>query len=79
MWVIESSESGEWVMSTLKAYATRALNAIVRRRRTWARRGSVRMLGTPEAVAAAVRYVVDQQGSPMAVWERLRAGEGGQL
>ena len=49
-----------------KAYASRALNHD-RSRRRWARGGNARRLGDPQSVRAAIRYVVDGQGPPMAV------------
>jgi hypothetical protein len=50
-----------------KAYASRALNRAGARRR-WARGGNARLLPNRGAVRAAVRYVVDGQGPPMAVY-----------
>lgn len=35
----------------------------------WARHGSTRWLWKPVSVSAAIRYVVDEQGDPMAVFE----------
>ena len=53
-----------------KAAATFRLNRADddRLRRRWSRGGSVVPLRTPEAVSAAVRYVVDGQGDAMSVW-----------
>lgn len=50
-----------------KAYASRALNQAGARRR-WSRGGNARLLRDASAVRAAVRYVVDGQGPPMAVY-----------
>ena len=50
-----------------KAYSSRALNRAGGRRR-WARGGNARLLRDSRAVRAAVRYVVDGQGLPMAVY-----------
>ena len=50
-----------------KAYASRALNRAGTRRH-WARGGNARLLRDSDAVRAAVRYVVDGQGVPMAVY-----------
>jgi hypothetical protein len=58
-----------------KAYASRALNRDGVRR-WWARGGNVQVLGDSFAVQAAVRYIADGQGPPMAVYvapERLGA------
>ena len=63
-------------VADFKAYASRALNRTEPRRRRWAREGSTRRLGTLEAIQAAVRYVADKQGEPMAVYvEHRRADE----
>ena len=37
-------------------------------RKRWARHGSTRWLLNRDDVAAAIRYVVDRQGEPMAFW-----------
>jgi REP element-mobilizing transposase RayT len=50
-----------------KAYASRALNGEGMRRR-WSRGGNAKVLCDSHAVRAAVRYVVDRQGPPMAVY-----------
>jgi|SRR5688572_8900595 len=70
--VIAANQPPEHVMTTLKAYASRALNQANLDgpdRRRWARHGSTRHLWTKEAVSAAVHYVVCEQGEPMEVWE----------
>ena len=70
--VLEAEARPERVMNDLKSYASRCLN---RRgldepaRKRWARHGSTRWLWKPESVSAAIRYVVDDQGDPMAVFE----------
>ena len=59
-------------MTAMKAYASRALNEHVLDgpgRRRWARHGSTRYLWTGDAVRAAIRYVVCEQGESMAVFE----------
>jgi len=55
-------------MVQLKAYASRALNQSGRRRKHWGHHGSTRYLWEPGHVDAAVGYVVDQQGPPMAMY-----------
>ena len=56
-------------MAQLKAYASRALNLSGRRRRKhWGHHGRTRYLWEPRHVDAAVGYVVQQQGPPMAVY-----------
>ncbi len=37
----------------------------------WARHGSTRWLWKVQSVSAAIRYVVDQHGDPMAVFEAI--------
>ena len=59
-----------------KAYASRELNVVEGYRRRWAREGSTRRLSTPAAIQAAVRYVADGQGEPMAVYVWHRGLEG---
>jgi REP element-mobilizing transposase RayT len=61
--IIEASSA----MRDFKAYASRSLNGegVCRR---WARGGSARMLRDSGAVRAAVRYVIDCQGPPMAMY-----------
>jgi REP element-mobilizing transposase RayT len=72
--VVEAEDAPEWVMSTLKRFASRALNdlgldddAVDRRR--WARHGSTRYIWTKEQLSAAIRYAVSGQGEPLAVYE----------
>ncbi len=51
-------------MEEFKKYASRAL----RRTHTWARHGSTRYLWDQAGLEAAVDYVVNRQGEPMAVF-----------
>ena len=61
------------VMTDLKAYASRGLNKLGEKRdRRWARHGSVRRLSGREQVVKAIRYVIEGQGKPMAVWPQPR-------
>jgi REP element-mobilizing transposase RayT len=69
--VVSAETTPEKILNDVKAYSSRALNrcsgqAPVFRR--WTRHGSTRYLWNAEGVAAAVRYVVEEQGEPMAVW-----------
>lgn len=70
--VVEVEARPERIMNDLKSYASRCLN---RRgtdqpvRKRWARHGSTRWLWKPEHVSAAVGYVVEEQGEPMAVFK----------
>ena len=56
------------VVADFKAYASRTLNRAEGYRKRWAREGSTRSLRTNAAIQAAVRYVADGQGEPMAVY-----------
>ncbi|MBS1829263.1 MAG: transposase [Acidobacteria bacterium] len=69
--VVEAEVAPEKVMSDFKVYASRALNLAGREevgRRRWARHGSTRWLWRDQDVRDAIRYVVDEQGEPMAVF-----------
>ena len=70
--VVESDASAERLMNDVKSYGSRCLNRAglddVARKR-WTRHGSTRWLWTPDSASAAIRYVVDGQGEPMAVFE----------
>jgi REP element-mobilizing transposase RayT len=55
-----SSVSADRAMTSLKAYATRALKKRMRRTLFWTEGGSTRRLYTDEAVCEAAQYVRDQ-------------------
>ena len=56
-------------ITQLKAFASRALNRSGKQcRKRWSRHGSTKYLWGPSSVDAAVDYVVQQQGPPMAVY-----------
>jgi hypothetical protein len=70
--VVQANQRPEFVINTIKAYASRALNRLGLEgdgRRRWARHGSTRHLWTARAVSAAVHYVICDQGEPMASFE----------
>jgi REP element-mobilizing transposase RayT len=70
--VVEAEVGPERIMNDLKSYASRILNRVgvdVPGRKRWARHGSTRWLWEWENVSAAIRYVVDEQGDRMAVFE----------
>jgi REP element-mobilizing transposase RayT len=70
--VVEADARPDRVMNDLKSYASRCLNRMEldeAGRKRWARHGSTRWLWNDENVSAAIRYVVDEQGDPMAVFE----------
>lgn len=59
----------EFVMNAFKSYASRALNLCTpdaKGRLRWARHGSTRYLVSRDEIEAAVRYVLEKQGEPMA-------------
>lgn len=71
--VIEADAPPEWVMSTLKRFASRALNESCHDQRDdlrrCARHGSTRYIWTKDQLSAAIRYVVSGQGAQFAVFE----------
>ncbi len=69
--VVESDVRPEKIMNDFKAYASRVLSRLGQDapdRRRWARHGSTRWLWKDEDVRNAIRYVVEEQGEPMAVF-----------
>lgn len=69
--VLLADRPPEQVMGALKAYASRVLNRLhldAKDRRRWAHHGSTRYLWTREETSAAIRYVLEGQGTPMAVF-----------
>jgi REP element-mobilizing transposase RayT len=73
--VVDSDVSPELVMNTFKAYASRALNLAFHREKgriRWTRHGSTRHLWSRERIDAAMQYVLEEQGEPMACY-RLSA------
>jgi REP element-mobilizing transposase RayT len=74
--IITANCQPEQVLLAMKAYSSRALNERELDRpdrRRGARRGSTRYLWTRDAVRAAIQYVVNEQGGPMAVFEMAAA------
>jgi hypothetical protein len=58
-------------MNDLKSYASRILNRAAPDapdRKRWARHGSTRWLWDRKSVSAAIAYVADKQGEPMALF-----------
>jgi REP element-mobilizing transposase RayT len=69
--VVEGEAAPERIMNDLKAYASRCLNEAGMEspdRKRWARHGSTRWLRDRESVGAAIRYVVEKQGDPRAIY-----------
>ena len=71
--VVEADASAEWVMSTFKRAASRALNDLgvdgQAERRRWARHGSTRYIWTKGQLSAAICYTVSGQGEQLSVYE----------
>ena len=68
--IAEAEVAPERVMNDFKAYASRAMNPLDRNKsdlRRWARHGSMRWLWKDQDVRKAIRYVVEEQGEPIAV------------
>jgi REP element-mobilizing transposase RayT len=73
--VVEADARPEKVMNGLKSYASRGLNRLCvddTSRKRWARHGSTRWLWNRKEVSAAIRYVIEGQGDPMAVFGEAR-------
>lgn len=69
--VVEAETRPERIMNEFKSYASRELNRMgidKDDRKRWARHGSTRWLWKDEDVRQALRYVVDEQGEPMALF-----------
>jgi REP element-mobilizing transposase RayT len=69
--VVEAEAKPVKVMNDFKSYASRRLNersADGPDQKRWARHGSTRWLLDRDDIAAAIRYVVEEQGEPIAVW-----------
>ena len=69
--VIVADVVPERILNDLKAYASRVLNRLsldAPDRKRWARHGSTRWLAEAESVVAAIQYVIEKQGEPMAVY-----------
>jgi REP element-mobilizing transposase RayT len=69
--IVEADARPEKVMNDFKAYASRELKRLRRDgidRKRWARHGSTRWLWNDQEVQAALRYVIEEQGEPMAVF-----------
>jgi hypothetical protein len=65
--VVDGIAGTSAALRDFKAYASRALNRDGVRRR-WSRGGNIRLLRDAKAVREAVDYVVERQGTPMALY-----------
>jgi REP element-mobilizing transposase RayT len=66
--VVDGEAKPERILNDFTAYATRALPGAEADRKRWARHGSTRWLWKESEVRAAIRYVVEGQGTPMTVF-----------
>jgi len=69
--ILEAEIPPERIMNEFKAYASRELNRLGGDgpgRKRWARHGSTRWLWQDQDVREAIRYVVEEQGEPMALF-----------
>ncbi len=69
--IVEAEDRPESVMNSFNSYSSRALNRIGkegRERKRWARHRSTRWLWKDLDVREAIRYVVEGQGEPMALF-----------
>jgi REP element-mobilizing transposase RayT len=69
--IVEAEAQPEKIMNDFKSYASRKLNHLkcdTPNRKRWAHHGSTQWLFEDEIVRQAIRYVVDEQGEPMAVF-----------
>ena len=69
--IVDAEVQPEDIMNDFKSYASRELNRLGRDgsgRRRWARHGSTRWLWRDQDVREAIRYVVEEQGEPMALF-----------
>jgi REP element-mobilizing transposase RayT len=69
--IVAARDAPERIMNDFKAYSSRALNRgglESRDQKRWTRHGSTRKLWKEADVAAALHYVVHDQGEPMAVF-----------
>ena len=68
--VVDADAAPERVLQACKAYATRALKGLyeVPRDKYWTRSGDVRRLDVGRALASAIHYVLDGQGTQMEIY-----------
>ncbi|MGA7410341.1 MAG: transposase [Bryobacteraceae bacterium] len=67
--VVEADVAPEKVLLDFKVISSRALNELEGKRTRWARHGSTLYLWTKAEIDRAVRYVVSEQGAPLALYE----------
>jgi REP element-mobilizing transposase RayT len=79
--VVSGMQTPERMMNDFKAYVSRALNAAgfdTPTRKRWTRHGSTKYINDESYLAAAVNYVLEEQGQNMERWpeETLPNGRG---
>ena len=70
--IVGGEEQPEFIMTQLKSAASRRLNQLGfddPDRKRWARHGSTRRLWNQADVKNAIRYVLEGQGEPMAIFQ----------
>ncbi|MGA3205705.1 MAG: transposase [Bryobacteraceae bacterium] len=74
--VVDVDVAPEMALDAFKRYASRALNLLnpqQKSRSRWARHGSTRHLWSAEIIDAAVHYILEKQGEPMACYPSLES------
>ena len=69
--IVKSETHPNRIMTSLKSYASRKLNQLSLDAPTckrWTRHGSTRWLWNPAEIQSAIRYIIEQQGEPMATF-----------
>lgn len=66
--ILQTDVPVDRTLSYLKARATFALKRYNVRQRFWTKHGSTRYLWNRDSLAAALDYVLNQQGAPMELW-----------
>ncbi|MBV9303395.1 MAG: hypothetical protein JOY53_14885 [Acidobacteriaceae bacterium] len=69
--VVSGPTAPDRMLSDFKAYATRSLRrnlSNLRRQRYWAHHGSTRYLWNQAGLIAAIEFVLNDQGKPMACY-----------
>ena len=67
--VVNAPIKPDIILNTFKAYASRNLNKKSVMQNRWTRHGSTQYLWSVENVESAIKYVIEEQGEPMAVYE----------
>jgi len=71
--VIPRATDSQSALQTLKSYGSRALNERFGKPKSgtwWTKSGSRRLLPDEQAIASAIRYVVEKQPNPLVTWSK---------